>query len=44
MSSIDFRVTSILNAAHAGEAATVKQLLEQDPRLTAARDPLGNTR
>lgn len=37
------RVIEILKAARAGDAAKVKQLLEQDPRLIAARDPLGNT-
>lgn len=37
------RVIEILKAARAGDAARVKQLLEQDPRLLAARDPLGNT-
>jgi len=37
------RVIEILKAARAGDAARVKQLLEQDPRLIAARDPLGNT-
>ena len=34
---------SILKAARSGDAAKVKQLLDQDPRLMAARDPLGNT-
>ncbi len=37
------RVIEILKAARSGNAAKVKQLLEQDPRLIAARDPLGNT-
>ncbi len=37
------RVIEILKAARSGDAAKVKQLLEQDPRLVAARDPLGNT-
>lgn len=37
------RVIDILKAAHSGDASRVKQLLEQDPRLIAARDPLGNT-
>ena len=37
------RVIEILRAARSGDAARVKQLLEQDPRLIAARDPLGNT-
>jgi len=33
----------ILKAARAGDAPRVKELLELDPRLLAARDPLGNT-
>ena len=37
------RVIEILKAARSGDAAKVKQLLEQNPRLIAARDPLGNT-
>lgn len=37
------RVIEIFKAARAGDAAKVKQLLEKDPRLIAARDPLGNT-
>ncbi len=37
------RLIDILKAARSGDAAKVKQLLEQDPRLIAARDPLGNT-
>ena len=37
------RVIEILKAARSGDAARVQQLLEQDPRLLAARDPLGNT-
>src|SRR5436190_11503301 len=37
------RVIEILKAAHAGDASRVQKLLEQDPRLIAARDPLGNT-
>ena len=40
---ISTRVIEILKAARSGDAAKVKQLLEQDPRLIAARDPLGNT-
>lgn len=36
-------VLELLKAARAGDAAKVKHLLEQDPRLIAARDPLGNT-
>jgi RNA polymerase sigma factor (sigma-70 family) len=37
------RIIEILKAAHSGDASQVRQLLEQDPRLIAARDPLGNT-
>ena len=37
------RVIDILKAAHSGDASRVRQLLEQDPRLIDARDPLGNT-
>ena len=37
------RVIEILKAAHSGDARKVKQLLEEDPRLIGARDPLGNT-
>ncbi|HJQ25317.1 MAG TPA: sigma-70 family RNA polymerase sigma factor [Blastocatellia bacterium] len=37
------RVMALLKAARAGDAAAVKALLESDPRLLAARDPLGNT-
>ena len=37
------RVIQILKAARSGDAARVKQLLEQDLRLIAARDPMGNT-
>jgi RNA polymerase sigma factor (sigma-70 family) len=37
------RVIEILKAARVGDAEKVKQLLEQDARLIAARDPLGNT-
>ena len=37
------RVLALLGAARTGDAATVKTLLERDPRLLAARDPLGNT-
>ena len=37
------RVIEILKAARSGDAARVKQLLEHDARLIAARDPLGNT-
>lgn len=37
------RIVAFLKAARAGDTGKVKQLLEQDPRLIAARDPLGNT-
>jgi RNA polymerase sigma factor (sigma-70 family) len=37
------RVLKIFHAARSGDAASVKALLEQDPRLRTARDPLGNT-
>ncbi|HEV8484597.1 MAG TPA: sigma-70 family RNA polymerase sigma factor [Blastocatellia bacterium] len=37
------RLMEILKAARAGDAPKVKELLELDPRLLAARDPLGNT-
>jgi len=37
------RVIEILMAARSGDAVRIQQLLEQDPRLLAARDPLGNT-
>ena len=37
------RVIELLKAARSGDVARVKQLLEQDPRLLSARDPLGNT-
>jgi RNA polymerase sigma factor (sigma-70 family) len=37
------RVIELLRFANAGDVAKVKELLEQDPRLIAARDPLGNT-
>lgn len=37
------RVMEILTAARAGDADTVKALLEQDPRLLSARDWLGNS-
>jgi RNA polymerase sigma factor (sigma-70 family) len=36
-------VIEILRAARSGDAPKVRQLLEKDPRLGAARDPLGNT-
>lgn len=37
------RVIDILKAARSGDPERVKTLLESDPRLLAARDPLGNT-
>ena len=37
------RLMEILKAARAGDGPRVKELLELDPRLLAARDPLGNT-
>jgi RNA polymerase sigma factor (sigma-70 family) len=37
------RLMEILKAARGGDASRVKELLELDPRLLAARDPLGNT-
>jgi RNA polymerase sigma factor (sigma-70 family) len=37
------RVLEILQAAGSGDADRVKHLLEQDPRLRNARDPMGNT-
>jgi RNA polymerase sigma factor (sigma-70 family) len=37
------RVMDILKAARAGDLGKVKELLEQDPRLLRARDPMGNT-
>lgn len=37
------QVMAILKAARVGDVARVKELLEQDPRLAVARDPLGNT-
>jgi RNA polymerase sigma factor (sigma-70 family) len=37
------RVIHILTAARAGDLASVKRLLEEDPRLAAVRDPFGNT-
>ena len=36
-------VLDLLKAARAGEAGRVKDLLRSDPRLLAARDPMGNT-
>lgn len=37
------RVIDLLKAARIGDAAKVKQLLQQDSRLIVAKDPLGNT-
>ena len=37
------QVLDLLKAARAGDANRVKELLRQNPRLIAARDPLGNT-
>ncbi|MFY9556780.1 MAG: sigma-70 family RNA polymerase sigma factor [Blastocatellia bacterium] len=37
------RLIEILKAARSGDAGAIKELLEQDPRLAAGRDPLGNT-
>ena len=37
------RLMEILKAARAGDAPRVRELLELDPRLLGARDPLGNT-
>lgn len=36
-------VVELLRAARAGDVARVKALLQADPRLLAARDPMGNT-
>jgi RNA polymerase sigma factor (sigma-70 family) len=36
-------VVDLLKAARAGDADRVKTLLEADPRLLVARDPMGNT-
>ena len=36
-------VVDLLKAARAGDADRVKMLLEADPRLLVARDPMGNT-
>jgi len=36
-------VVDLLNAARAGDAGKVKELLQADPRLLVARDPMGNT-
>ena len=36
-------VIEILKAARAGDLARVKDLLEQNPRLLGAKDPMGNT-
>lgn len=37
------RVIELLKATRVGDVAAVKQLLERDPRLIRARDPMGNT-
>ena len=37
------RVIDMLKAARAGDLTKVKELLEKDPRLLSARDPMGNT-
>lgn len=37
------RLMEMLTAARAGNTTKVKELLDKDPRLLAARDPLGNT-
>jgi hypothetical protein len=37
------RILEILRAARAGDLGRVKELLEHDPRLLRARDPMGNT-
>ena len=36
-------VVDLLNAARAGDGGKVKELLQADPRLLVARDPMGNT-
>src|SRR5262249_46632335 len=36
-------VIEMLKAARAGDLTSVKELLEQNPRLLGAKDPLGNT-
>jgi len=37
------RLMCLLTAARVGDVQTVKRVIEEDPRLVAARDPLGNT-
>lgn len=37
------RLMDLLNAARSGDSHKVKEMLDKDPRLLAARDPLGNT-
>jgi RNA polymerase sigma factor (sigma-70 family) len=37
------QILDLIKAARAGDTGRVKRLLEQDPRLLVARDPLGNT-
>ena len=41
--SFETRVVDLLKAARAGDIEHVKTLLEADPRLLVARDPMGNT-
>jgi len=41
--SFETRVVDLLKAARAGDIERVKTLLEADPRLLVARDPMGNT-
>jgi ankyrin repeat protein len=41
--SFETRVVELLKAARSGDIARVKTLLEADPRLLIARDPMGNT-
>jgi RNA polymerase sigma factor (sigma-70 family) len=37
------QVIEMIKAARAGDAARVRELFDRDPRLLAARDPMGNT-
>lgn len=37
------RLMNLLTAARLGDSTRVKQVIEDDPRLRVARDPLGNT-
>jgi RNA polymerase sigma factor (sigma-70 family) len=41
--SFETRVVDLLKAARGGDIERVKTLLESDPRLLVARDPMGNT-